>query len=904
MGVWWRHPHADRREQHQPLPVILMANIVSSGVDQHSVAAAASPYWSITSEDLVRGLATSPTSGLAGSDAASRLIKYGANTPASKSGASALSVFVRQFRSPLVLILIFAASVSAFVGAGQEAAIIGAIVLASCVLSFTQEYGASRATEALKQRISRKATVLRDGVESSVSAEEIVPGDLIRLSAGNLIPADCVILEARDFNVSEAVLTGETFPVLKAAGRSDPDASVAQRNNAVFTGTSVRSGTATVLAAATGRRTEFASIAAALERQIPETDFARGIRSFGYLMTEIMLAIVIIVFFANLMLHRPLIESLLFSLALAVGLTPELLPAIISVTLARGARAMAANGVIVRRLDAIENLGSMDVLCTDKTGTLTEGVIHLDGWLDVDGNPSTDILLWARLNATLHTGLKNPLDEAIAGAPGKGASLAAFTKVDEIPYDFIRKRLSVVVRTKDGEDLLITKGAVQNVLETCSFVGTAKGLEPLEDTHRAAIDKTFRRWSAEGYRVLGLATRRFESHATYGRKDEVDLAFAGFLLFLDPPKEGVKSTLAELAHRGIAVNVITGDNRYVAAHLAQAVGLRSDRIMTGEDLSKLTKSALFAAVQDTDLFVEIDPNQKERIVQALRSRGHVVGYLGDGINDAPALHEADIGVSVDTACDVAREAADIILLKQDLGVLVRGVDDGRKTFANTMKYISITTSANFGNMISMAVASLFLPFLPLLAKQILLNNFLSDVPSLAIASDNVDADQLHRPRHWDIRFVRRFMISFGLVSSLFDFATFAFLLLFAHATEAAFQTAWFVESLLTELAIVLIVRTHRAFWASRPSPLLAWLTLGVGFVAIMIPYLPFADWFGFVPLPLPILAGLVAITALYLWASEATKRGFFGQEEPQSHPKRPGQPIGRATKSHSAYPTL
>lgn len=874
---------------------------MASEADQQSVAPDGAAYWSIETDDLLRSLETSP-SGLAASEAASRLAKFGRNTPASKSSASGLAVFARQFRSPLVLILIFAAGVSAFVGQGQEAAIIGAIVLASCILSFTQEYGASRATEALKQRISRKAIVLRDGVECSVAAEDIVPGDLIRLSAGNLIPADGIILDARDFNVSEAVLTGETFPVVKAPGRSAPEASLSQRTNAVFTGTSVRSGTATVLAAATGARTEFASIAAALERKIPETGFARGIRQFGYLMTEIMLAIVILVFFANLMLHRPLIESLLFSLALAVGLTPELLPAIISVTLARGARAMAANGVIVRRLDAIENLGSMDVLCTDKTGTLTEGVIHLDGWLDVDGNPSTDILLWARLNATLQTGLKNPLDEAIAGAPGEGGSLAAFTKVDEIPYDFIRKRLSVIVRST--EDLLITKGAVQNVLEICAFVHTAKGLEPLDATHRAAIDDKFRRWSADGYRVLGVAIRRFESRKTFNRTDEIDLAFAGFLLFLDPPKKGVKETLADLAHRGIAVKVISGDNRYVAAHLAQAVGLRADRIMTGEALSKLTKSALFAGVQHTDLFVEIDPNQKERIVQALRSRGHVVGYLGDGINDAPALHEADIGISVDTAVDVAREAADIILLKQDLGVLVRGVDDGRKTFANTMKYISITTSANFGNMISMAVASLFLPFLPLLAAQILLNNFLSDVPSLAIASDNVDADQLRRPRHWDIRFVRRFMISFGLVSSLFDFATFAFLLFVAHATAAAFQTGWFVESLLTELAIVLIVRTHRAFWASRPSPLLAWLTLAVGVVAIMIPYLPFAAWFGFVPLPLPVLAGLVAITALYLLASEATKRWFFGRESRQSQRKRAGQMIDRASKPHAAYSRL
>ncbi|WP_256754595.1 magnesium-translocating P-type ATPase [Mesorhizobium sp. Mes31] len=844
-------------------------------------------YWSIEANDLLKRLKTSG-SGLATSEAASRLAKYGRNTPEARSGTSALTIFVGQFRSPLVLILIFAAGVSAFVGEGQEAVIIGAIVLASCVLSFTQEYGASRATEALKQRVSHKAIVLRDGAECAINAEDIVPGDVIRLSAGNLIPADGVILDARDFNVSEAVLTGETFPVVKTPGRSAPEASVAQRSNAVFTGTSVRSGTATVVAAATGERTEFASIAAALERRIPETGFARGIRRFGYLMTEIMLVIVIIVFFANLLLHRPLIESMLFSLALAVGLTPELLPAIISVTLARGARAMAANGVIVRRLDAIENLGSMDLLCTDKTGTLTEGVIHLDGWLDVDGNPSTDILLWARLNATMQTGLKNPLDEAIASAQGDdGATLRSFTKVDEIPYDFIRKRLSVVVHHNGAEDdLLITKGAVQNVLEVCRFVRTANGLEPLGDTHRAAIDEKFRRWSADGYRVLGMAIRRFESREALSRKDETDLAFAGFLLFLDPPKQGIKQALSALAHRGIAVKVISGDNRYVTAHLATAVGLRAERIMTGEDLSKLTKSALFAAVQHTDLFVEIDPNQKERIVEAFRSRGHVVGYMGDGINDAPALHEADIGISVDTAVDVAREAADIILLKQDLGVLVRGVDDGRKTFANTMKYISITTSANFGNMISMAVASLFLPFLPLLATQILLNNLLSSIPSLAIATDNVDAEQLHRPRRWDIGSVRRFMLSFGPISSLFDFATFAFLLFIAHAAPAMFQTAWFVESLTTQLAIVLIVRTHKAFWASRPSPLLAGLTLAVAIVAIVIPYVPFAAYFGFVPLPLPVLVGLVAITALYLLASEVTKRWFFDHEKHHSHRPR------------------
>ncbi|WP_292580501.1 magnesium-translocating P-type ATPase [Mesorhizobium sp.] len=832
------------------------------------------PYWSLEADQLVGQLETS-VSGLLSADAAARLAKFGRNALAPRTNRSALAVFVRQFRSPLVLILVFAAAVSVFVGEGHEAAIIGAIVLASCILSFTQEYGASRAMEALQQRISRKATVLRDSFERTVDVDTIVPGDVVCLSAGNLIPVDGVVLESRDFNVSESVLTGETFPVVKSAGRSAPEAGIAQRTNAVFTGTSVRSGTAKVLAVATGARTEFASIAEALERRIPETEFARGIRMFGYLMTEIMLAIVIMVFFANVMLNRPLIESLLFSLALAVGLTPELLPAIISVTLAKGARTMAASGVIVRRLDAIENLGSMDLLCTDKTGTLTEGVIHLDGSFDVEGTASKDVLLWARLNATLQTGLKNPLDEAIAGAPHGQEDLSGFTKIDEIPYDFVRKRLSVAVQDSSREQNLITKGAVQNVVEACGFVQGPHGLAPLGARERQAIDDKFRRWSAQGYRVLGLAIRRFQDKAGFSRDDETGMAFAGFLLFLDPPKEGVRKTLSALTDRGIGVKVISGDNRYVAAHLAEAVGLRSDRIMTGEDLSKLTKNGLLAGVRHTDLFVEIDPNQKERIVEALRRSGHVVGYLGDGINDAPALHEADIGISVDTAVDVAREAADIILLKRDLDVLVRGVDDGRKTFANTMKYISITTSANFGNMISMAAASLYLPFLPLLAKQILLNNFLSDIPSLAIAGDRVDADQLRRPRHWDIHFIRRFMVSFGLVSSLFDFATFAFLLLVAHAAEAMFQTAWFVESVLTQLAILFIVRTQMRPWNSRPSRLLAGLALGISVIAIAIPYAPFSNWFGFVPLPGPVLAGLLAITALYVLVSEITKSWLF-----------------------------
>jgi Mg2+-importing ATPase len=849
----------------------------SEPASQHS-AAVRLPYWSVPAEQLLADLRTRRT-GLSSADAAARLGDAGPNTIGRKGGASALATFLRQFRSPLILILIFAAVVSGFVGEGSEAIIIGIIVLASCTLSFTQEYAASRAMEALTARIARKAVVLRDGNESPVPVEEIVAGDIVKLSAGNLIPADAILLEARDFNVSESALTGETFPVVKAPGVSAPDAPIGQRANAIFTGTSVRSGTATVVAARTGENTEFASIAATIVRGAPETEFARGIRRFGYLMTEIILVIVILVFFANLLLERPAVDSLLFSLALAVGLTPELLPAIISVTLARGARAMAASGVIVRRLEAIENLGSMDLLCTDKTGTLTEGVIHLDACTDSSGTKASQMRLWALLNATLQTGMANPLDEAIVAGKGGDDDLAGYAKVDEIPYDFIRKRLSVVVRVAgQAEDLMICKGSVRNIVDVCSSVLDGTSALPLDEAQAKAIDDRLREWSTQGYRVLGLAVRRFSPRESYRREDESDLAFAGFMLFLDPPKSGIAETLKALAGRGIKVKVITGDNRYAAAHLAEAIGLPHRRVLTGMELSNLTKEALFGLVTRIDIFAEIDPNQKERIIAAFRKRGHVVGYLGDGINDAPALHEADIGISVDGAVDVAREAADLILLERDLGVLLRGVDDGRKTFANTMKYISITTSANFGNMVSMAFASLALPFLPLLAPQILLNNFLSDVPSLAIATDNVDPDQVRKPRHWDIGYVRRFMITFGLISSLFDFVTFTFLLLVAGATASIFQTAWFVESLVTELGIVLIVRTHSSFWRSRPSAMLSWLTLAVGFFAIAIPFLPGADWFGFAPLPASVIGALIVITLAYLAASETAKHWFFARE--------------------------
>jgi Mg2+-importing ATPase len=837
--------------------------------------------------------------GLSSSSIALRLEKAGSNTLKASSKTSAVLSFLNQFRSPLVLILLFAALVSAFIGEGSEALIIGLIVLASCTLSFTQEWGASRAVEALQQRLSHKTIVLRDGKETTIASDGLVPGDLVLLSAGSLIPGDGIIIEARDFNVSEAVLTGETFPVVKVPGTAPANASLTQRTNCVFAGTSVRSGTATVLIVKTGAQTEFARIASAVERQIPETAFARGIRRFGSLMTQIMMVMVLLVLIANLWLHRPLIDSVLFSLALAVGITPELLPAIISITLSRGARRMAKDGVIVRRLAAIENLGSMDILCTDKTGTLTAGVIQLDDWMDASGQRSGDCLLWSQLNAGLQTGLKNPLDEAIMAAPLE-EGFADWSKTGEIPYDFVRKRLSVIIREKNAgiDDTLICKGAFENVLEACAFIETAGKTEPMSDEAKASLVALFRQWSGEGYRVLGLAIRRFNGKAAADKSSEADLTFVGFLKFLDPPKPGIAETLSALKARGIAVKMITGDNQFVARHLAEQVGFLAPKLLTGDAIGQMSKEALFAQAAQTDIFAEIDPNQKERIIAALRQARHVVGYLGDGINDVPALHEADIGVSVDSAVDVAREAADMILLKQDLSVLLMGISDGRATFINTLKYISIATSANFGNMISMALASIFLPFLPLLAKQILLNNFLSDIPSMAIATDTVDPGAIGQPQHWSIGYIRRFMVCFGLISSLFDMLTFAFLLWVAKATESHFQTGWFVESLVTQLATLVVVRTRLPAWKSRPSPWLAGLVAGLALVAVVLPFTPVGGWFGLVPIPPLVLLGLGVITLLYLLTAEAAKRWFFKHEHDRKAAKDTSLlPIARSALS-------
>lgn len=839
------------------------------------------PFWSQPLDQLLTSL-NSSADGLSSAEAARRLQQVGPNTLKAGQQVTALGLLLNQFKSPLVLILVFAVIVSAFAQEWTDAIIILVIILGSSLLGFWQEYRASNAVAQLRARVTLKAIVLRDGKSQTIPAEAVVPGDVVLLSAGSLIPADGVLLEANDFFVSQAVLTGETFPVEKKvthnAGEVAETAGLAERTNCVFMGTSVRSGTAHALIVQTGATTAFGQIAERLKLRPPETEFEHGVRRFGYLLTVVMLTLVVATFAINVFFQRPAIEALLFAIALAVGMAPELLPAIISINLAKGAQVMAKSGVIVRRLSAIENLGSMDVLCTDKTGTLTAGVVQLDGALDVQGQPSASVQRDAYFNAVFQTGLANALDEAII-AKGQAAGLASAmaSKVDELPYDFVRKRLSIVVQENDGQQRLITKGALDNVLAACTWVQTDQGSVPFDRAQEKQIRQRYADWSAQGYRVLGVAAKPVALTESLAHGDEYDLIFCGFLIFFDPPKASVEQTLRDLTRLGVQVKIITGDNRLVAAHVAETVGLAVSGQLTGAEIGTLSDEALWQRAKTTTIFAEIDPNEKERIILALRKMGHVVGYMGDGINDAPALHAADVGISVDTAVDVAKEAADFVLLKQDLDVLRQGIEEGRRTFANTLKYVFTTTSANFGNMFSMAGASLFLPFLPLLAKQILLNNFLSDFPSLTIATDNVDPELVEKPRRWDIKFIRDIMVIFGLISSVFDFLTFGVLIYIVKAAPAEFRTGWFVESLMTELLITLVLRTRRSIFKSKPGFYLWLSTLAVTVVAIAIPYLPFGPLLGFTPLPLYALLLLLVITALYVVVSEVAKRLYFAR---------------------------
>lgn len=750
---------------------------------------------------------------------------------------------LKQFKSPIILILVGATLVSMFVGDSTDGLIILAIIVPSVLLSYWQERRANQTMKELLERVQVRVNVVRDGKEITLNLDQLLVGDIVHLRIGDIVPGDLLLSETDGLLVDESVLTGESLAVEKIAGSE------------LSFGTSIASGTATATVIRVGEETEYGTLAKAVAADSGETSFSKGLTKFGLLLVRWMTVLLVGLFITNMLLQKPWIDSLLFSIALAVGLTPQLLPAIISVSLSSGAKAMAKKRVLVKRLDAIEDFGSMDVLCTDKTGTITKGVVQLDGWLDATGAPSERVKRLALINATMQQGFLNPLDEAIR-AVADGVSLDGLIRIDELPYDFTRKRLSVLV-SEGSSKFSVTKGAFENVLEVCS----------VSAAEQAKLEKVFEDYSARGYRVLGLATGTDLS--------EQALTFEGFLLFMDPLKPGTKEAVDELAGLGIELHLITGDNQFVAKAIAGQVGLNVERVISGEELNGLNDTQLAKLAKTVRVWAAVDPMQKQRIVKTLNSAGKTVGYFGDGINDAAALHSADVGISVDTAVDIAKHASAIVLLDKDLSVIAEGVRLGRKTFINTMKYARVGVSASFGNMLSMAVASVFLPYLPLLPGQILLLNFMTDFPALAISGDGVDDEDIRRPSQWNVKGIRNFMLIFGAVSSAFDLLTFAVMFWLFNAHEALFQSAWFVESTLTELVVMLVLRTRRRFWKSRPGRALWISSVLLGLTVLVIPFTELGVWLKLEPLSLPVLGALALLIVFYGFVNESIKRRVF-----------------------------
>jgi Mg2+-importing ATPase len=826
------------------------------------------PFWFVSLDELL-AMTETDGDGLSPEEAARRLARDGPNTIDMPHTHRLLHVLVAQFTSPIVLILLAATVLSIALGDITDGSIILAIIVASGALGSWREHAAGKAVDALLEQVRVEVEVRRGGREISVPVDEIVVGDVLVLAAGDIVPADCRVVASHGLLVDESALTGESFPSEKEPGVVAADSPPSGRSNGVFTGTHIVSGNGEAVVVRTGPSTELGAVSARLAGAHVKTGFERGITAFGLLLVRAMVVLVTAIFVVNLILHRPFIDSFLFSLALAVGLTPQLLPAIVAVSLSTGARRMAAEKVIVKRLDAIEDFGAMTVLCTDKTGTITAGVIRMDRALDLAGGESEEVLRLAAMNAGLQRGFPNPLDRAIVADLGP---VDPTLRLDEVPYDFERKRLSVLVRDRDAS-LLITKGAVDNVLEVCATARIGDRTVPLDEV-RAEIHRLFVALSADGFRVLGLSTRPLGERERASASHERDMTLRGLLAFQDPPKPGAADAIRTLAEQGISVRLVTGDNRLAAHKVARDVGLPAERLLTGRDLDDLDDRDLAIQAAGTYVFCEVDPLHKERVVEALRAHDQIVGFLGDGINDAAALHTADIGISVDTAVDVAKRSASIVLLDKSLEVVADGVRLGRQTFANTLKYIRVTTSANFGNMLSMAAAAAFLPFLPLLPRQILLLNFLSDIPGMTIADDAVDPEQLKRPRSWNLPSIRNFMIVYGLISSAFDVGTFLYLRLGSGADAAIFRSGWFIESTITELAVMLILRTDRPFFRSRPGRALLISSFATACITIALPYTPLAGPLGLASVPAAILAALVGLTALYVIANELAKRRF------------------------------
>lgn len=826
-------------------------------------------FWSLPTEALLQQLESSP-SGITSAAAARKLADLG-DGRLERQRHSPWAILADQFKSPIILLLFASAILSFALNDTTNASIILFILIASGLLSFFQEWSAADAVERLLAVIQTETAVLRDGELRQVPLNEVVPGDVIQLSAGHVIPGDGRLIESRDLYVNEAALTGESFPAEKSAGVLDEHCPLNRRSNSVFLGTHVISGTGAAVLVGVGKGTEFGKVSARLQRRAPESGFERGLRDFGNLLIKITLCIVVVVFAVKLATHKPINDSLLFALSLAVGMTPQLLPAITSVVMAAGAKAMAREQVIVKQLLAIENFGSMTVLCSDKTGTLTEGEVHLHEAQDAQGISSDRVLKLAYFNSLFQAGFNNPIDRAIRQF--REFDTTGVERLDEIPYDFGRKRLSVLVSDHE-QHLMITKGAFEQILDCCARIESSDGVIADIESQRESLNRHFQELSNQGFRVLGLAIRDITG-TTIDKTDEREMTFAGFLVFTDPPKPGIADTLRRLRELGISLKIITGDNRIVAAAVGRQVGIDHPDVVTGSELRGLSDAALRQRANQVDLFAEVEPNQKEQIILALKRTGQVVGFMGDGINDASALHAADVGISVATAVDVAKEAAQVVLLEHDLGVLIRGVMEGRRTFANTLKYVFVVISANFGYMFSLAVLSLILDDDPLLPGQILLINLLADFPAMALATDKVDSELLARPRRWDVGVITRFMLTFGLTGSLFDFLTFGVVRTIFHGDLVLFHTVWFMESVLTGLMILLVVRTQRPVFRSQPGLLLAVSTAAIAIVALVIPFFPFREMLGFTKPTASMIGIVLLIAVLYAIGMETAKRLFY-----------------------------
>ncbi len=832
---------------------------------------------SLPADDVLARLKTSQ-SGLSAQEAQNRYSTYGPNELAEKQKRTGFVEILYHLRNPLVLILLIAGIVSGVVGDTTDAVIIFFIVLLSISLDVYQESKAQNAAEALKERVTTKAAVLRDGVKRDVKFSEIVPGDIVYLIAGDLVPADSRLISAKDLNLNQSALTGEAFPVEKNANPlSSVISDMTSWSNYVFLGTSVVSGTGKAVVVKTGKLTEYGKIAKELASKAPETEFEKGLRRFGALMTEVTLFLVVFVFFVNAFFYsgsRTILQSLLFAVALAVGLTPELLPMIMSINLSRGAVAMSKKGVIVKRLAAIQNFGNMDVLCTDKTGTLTENKLTLNEYEDLQGKEDQKVLMYGYFNCVYETGLRSPLDDAVLQY--KKFDVTGITKIDEIPFDFIRRRVSVVVEYK-GQRLVVSKGAPEEILKICAFCETDEILTDFGNVCQATFEQRYNDLSAQGYRVLAVAYKKVKDDKThYSISDETDMVFLGFLSFFDPPKESAKESIGLLARDGVELKIVTGDNELVTKTVCQQLYFNIEGVITGNEIAQLQNDALARVVEDNNVFTRMNPAQKDRVISALRANGHVVGYMGDGINDAPSLKTADVGISVENAVDVAKESADLILLQPDLKVLNEGILEGRKTFGNTMKYIMMGVSSNFGTMFSVAGASLFLSFLPMTAIQILLNNLLYDLSEATIPTDNVDEEYIEKPKRLDISYIRRFMLTMGPVSSIFDFLTFLLLLVVFRAAVPIFQTAWFVESLTTQTLVVFVLRTRKTpFYKSKPGKFLVISCLAVVAIAFTLPYTPLGAIFSFSPPPATFYLVLAGLIVGYLLLVEVVKKWFL-----------------------------